>query len=106
VKISQSTNEISQVPISIDAVPDVEGCPCLPAEVHSVIISIQVDSPENIGNPFGIVKISQSTSEISQVPVSFDHLSRHTRLPMFASGSSQRQCHHSIAQHWEHGNDR
>jgi len=31
-----------------------------------------VGSPENIRSPFGIVKISQLASEVSQVPVSID----------------------------------
>jgi len=44
-----------------------------------VSVFVQVDSPQNITNPFGILKIPQSTSDISQVPVSFDHLSRHRR---------------------------
>jgi len=72
VKISQSTSEKSQVPVSFDAIPDIEGCPYLPMDVSSVSVSIQAGSPENIRNSFGIVKISQSTSEKSQVPTSFD----------------------------------
>ena len=41
-------------------------------ELRSVSVSIQVGGPENICNPFGIVKMSQLACEISQVPVSFD----------------------------------
>jgi len=46
----------------------------MPMEVRSVSVSTQVGFPENIRNTFGIVKISQSTSEISQVPVSIDEI--------------------------------
>jgi len=52
------------------------------------VVSIQDDGSENLGKVFEIMSISQSTSEISQVPVYFDHLSRHTRLLMFVNGSS------------------
>ena len=72
MKISQLASEVSQVPVSFDAIPDAQGCPCLPMEVRSVSVSIQVGGPENIRNPFGIVKISQLASEVSHVPVSFD----------------------------------
>jgi len=98
VKISQSTSEISQVPTSFDAIPDIEGCPYLPMEVRSVSVSIQVGSPENIRNSFGIVKISQSTSDISQLPVSFDACSRRMGLPRSAKGNSYGQSHYSTRQ--------
>jgi len=95
VKISQSTSEISQVPTSFDAIPDIEGCPYLPMEVRSVSVSIQVGSPGNIRNFFEIVRISQSTSEISQLPVSFDACSRRMGLLRSAKGNSYGQSHYT-----------
>jgi len=88
VNISQSTSEISQVTAAFDATPDTAGCQCLPAEVYSVSVCVKESRPEKVTLVFEIMSISQCTSEISQVPVSFDHLSSHTRLPMSASGSS------------------
>jgi len=81
---------------------DEEGCPCLPMDVRSVSVSIQVGSPGNIRNSFGIVKISQSTSDISQLPVSFDACSRRMGLPRSAKGNSYGQSHYSTRQPRKH----
>jgi len=48
VKISQYVCGISQLPVSFDAVPDRQGCPCVPTEVGVDSVSIQLGSPENV----------------------------------------------------------
>ena len=71
-RISQSMCKISQLPVSIEVVPETQGCPCLTAELGVVSVSIQLGTLENIEITVGMVSISQFTSEISQLPVSFD----------------------------------
>jgi len=68
---------------------------------RSVSVSIQVGFPKNMRNTFGIVKILQSTSEISQVPVSIDAIpdgEGGTCLPMelhsFRATTLLRNRHH------------
>jgi len=40
--------DISQLPVSFDAVPDRQGCPCMPTEVGVENVSMQLGSPENV----------------------------------------------------------
>jgi len=90
-------------------VPDVRGCPCLPMDVSSVSVSIQVGSPENIRNSFGIVKnITIHQWDITSSSFLRRH-SRYRRLPMSANGSSYGHGHFSTRQppkhrnrHWNH----
>jgi len=74
VTISLYMTEISQPTVSFDAIPDIQGCPCLPMEVGVDSVSIQLGSPENMRITIKIMAISQSVCEISvsQLPVSFD----------------------------------
>jgi len=57
--------EISQLPVSFDAVPDRQGCPCVPREVGVDSVSIQLGTPENMGIAIRIVTISQYMTEIA-----------------------------------------
>jgi hypothetical protein len=64
VKISQPMCNISQLPVFVDAVPDTQGCPCLPTELRVVSVSVQLGTPENIRIAVGIVKILQLVCQI------------------------------------------
>jgi len=64
--------DISELPVSIDAIPDRQGCPCVPTELGVDSVSIQLDTLKNIGIALGIIRISQYMTEMSQLPVSSD----------------------------------
>jgi len=49
VTISQCMTEIALFPVSIDAIPDRKGCPCVPTEVGVDSVSIYLSTPENMG---------------------------------------------------------
>jgi len=70
--ISKPMCEISQLPVSFDAVPDRHGCPCMPTEVGVDSVSNQLGTPENMGIAIRIVTISQYMTEIASFPVSID----------------------------------
>jgi len=70
--VSQPMCDISQLPVSFDAVPGREGCPRMPREVGVDIVSILLGTPENMAIASRIVKISQSMTDMSQFPVSID----------------------------------
>ena len=72
VRISQYMTEMSQLPVSFDAVPDIQGCPCVPREVGVDSVSIQLGSPENVEITAEMETVSQPICEISQFPVSID----------------------------------
>jgi len=65
VRISQYMTEMSQLPVSSDAVPDIQGCPCLLREVGVDSVAIQLGTPENVGIAIGIVTISQYMTEMA-----------------------------------------
>jgi len=45
VRISEYMTEMSQLPVSFDAVPDIQGCPCLLTEVGVGIASTKPGNP-------------------------------------------------------------
>jgi len=65
VRFSQYMTEMSQLPVSSDAVPDIQACPCLLMKVGVDSVAIQLGTPENVGIALGIVTISQYMTEIA-----------------------------------------
>jgi len=63
---------MSQLPVSLDAVPDIQGCPCLLTDVGVDSVAIQLGTLENIEIALGIVRISHYMTAMSHFPVSSD----------------------------------
>jgi len=55
--------EMSQFPVSIDALPGVRGCPYLPMEVRVGRSTTQLGNPEYTGTAAGITCIIHSRDE-------------------------------------------